>query len=126
VTATAARAALSHVEHGKQRGPDLVRPQAEEESCNGARLGRLRPLVGGAVGVKHVPREVVEEEAPVGGFTFVGEVVAVERAAAAQGVQVRGMSHRKLLCCATQPGALPVAPIGKRRAGLESVHILVQ
>ena len=45
----------------------------------------------------------------------------------AQGGQVRGICRGKLLLlCDAASGALPVAPIGKRRASLESVHILVQ
>ena len=108
-------------------GPDLMRPQAEQKSCNGARLGGLRPLVGGAVGVQHVQREVDEEEAPVGRLALDGDVVAVERAAAGAMGQVRRICRGKLLLLSdAASGALPVAPIGKRRASLESVHILVQ
>jgi hypothetical protein len=76
-------------------GPDLMRPQAEQKSCNGARLGGLRPLVGGAVGVQHVQREVDEEEAPVGRLAHDGDVVAVERAAAgARGAREGNMSRK--------------------------------
>jgi hypothetical protein len=88
-------------------GPDLMRPQAEQKSCNGARLGGLRPLVGGAVGVQHVQREVDEEEAPVGRLALDGDVVAVERAAAGAMGQVRRICHGKLLLlCDAASGAL--------------------
>jgi hypothetical protein len=121
------RSAFARACAADSAGPDLMRPQAEQKSCNGARLGGLRPLVGGAVGVQQCSVKLMRKRPQWAASLSTEMWWPLNVQLPAQGGKVRGICRGKLLLlCDAASGALPVAPIGKRRASLESVHILVQ